>query len=205
MTDVEYLGQLSGPNFDDRAKLYQRIDFIDFFVCYGDASIGPIFQPMLAADPSPLRTQAMNFHVASGRNVKFSGLFAVRRTGVGNVERLVELAGRVFPIDGVNALRSFVIALPILCADRLGTKRNFVGFYDLRTARQREGSLALLDQNSIHGFVSFGGEDAWVKRRKSEENQKRQDARLKGSKHRGSYELPMSQPVRKTSTPPTIT
>src|SRR5258708_29797207 len=137
------------PNFDGRANVDERIDFVDFLVGQRDATICPVRQAVLRSKPSPFRSQPVNFHIAAGPEAQFSGIRAVGRIWVGKMQCFVKLTVLVLGVHGINTLGSFVVTLPILRANRLPTQSNFVGLHCFSAVHQRKRSLALFDHNSI--------------------------------------------------------
>src|SRR5258708_17303400 len=137
-------------NFNGRANVDERIDFVYFLVGQRDATVRPIGEAVLRAKPSPFRSQPMNFHIAAGADAQFSGIRAVGRIWVGKVQCFVKLTVRILGVHGINTLGSFVISLAILRANGLPAKGDFVGLHSFPAVQQGKRSLALFDHNSIN-------------------------------------------------------
>src|SRR5258708_30928394 len=65
------LGPGLRTNFDGRAYFNLGINLVDFLVGYGYAAVCPVRKAVLGPNPSPLRTQPVNFHIAAGIHTQF--------------------------------------------------------------------------------------------------------------------------------------
>src|ERR1700752_1931154 len=134
------------------------------------------------------------------------------------MQRFVKLPVPLFAVHRINSFGSFVVALGILRADRLPTQCDFVGLHNFRAIHQSQRSFALLDDNPIdarRGLRDNSGSRLYTN--PGEHKQARNPEQfsfvvaLAGHgwvvsrlfAYPQSYELPMSQPVRNTSRPPT--
>ena len=95
----------------------------------------------------------MQHDVAARRRSKFAGSLPVLRIRIGYVNRTIELAVLVVPIQNVNSLRSLVVALSRLRTRRAAAESDFINLEYLFVVKQRERARALDYNHSIRNCV----------------------------------------------------
>ena len=139
----------SGFDFYGNTVGNESPDFINFVVCNSDASVGPISQAMLFANPAVAVGKAVKIDIPARGNAEFSGAGAILGIGIRNVDGTVELAVRIAPVEPIDAFRSLVVALPDLGTDGIGSERDLVSPQHLVVAQKRERVSFFKDKNAV--------------------------------------------------------
>src|ERR1700724_2128799 len=98
-----------GSNLNLSTIGYRPPYLIHFLISYGDTAVRPISEPVSGSDGAIAVRQSVDIHVAPGRETALLRPFEVPWTGIGDVDRLVELAVRIARVENVGAFRRFVI------------------------------------------------------------------------------------------------
>jgi len=104
---------------------------------------------MVGSNPAISIRKAVNHDVATGRKVQLLRELPVLIIRVRNVDRLVELALCIPPVENILALGRLVIALLLLLPDWGGAKRNLVCAESLALCHQIQLAIFLEDDNLI--------------------------------------------------------
>lgn len=173
--DVGIGDEASRFDLDRGADGNQGPDFVDLFVGYGDAAVGPIVQAMRGADPAVLGAEAVDFDVATGADAELASVFPVLCIGLGEMKGAVEDTRGIFAVDDVESFGSFVIALALLRAHGLATEGDLVCSEHRTATHERERALALFDDDAI-GLFGRRGSGANGEAREKKKNGGGQDA-----------------------------
>jgi len=82
-------------------------------------------------------TRPVDFYPASRTHTQLAGAFAVGSIWVGDMQRKMESAVRVFAVDGVLAFGRFLVASLRLRTHWITTQNDFVSFENLPVIEQR--------------------------------------------------------------------
>ena len=141
----------SSRTYRNRSAIcYREPDLIDLVVGNCDASVGPVLQPVRRSYPAVAAGQAMNKYVSARGNALAAGRSAILRVGIRDVNRLVETAVGIAPIEHLRSLWSLVVALHRLRADGLAAQCDLVGMNYFSSAHKLKGALALQDNHLVN-------------------------------------------------------
>lgn len=104
---------------------------------------------MQAADGAIAVGQAVHKNIAAQVHSRISCPGAIRRIGIRDVKRSMELAPGIAAVKNVAALRCSSVSLARLRSHRATAERNFVGLQNTAVARKDQSPLCLQDYNFI--------------------------------------------------------
>lgn len=140
---------------------YAAVEFVDFFVRYRDAAVGPVFLQVFFTDKTPAIFHAVDFNqpartFALCRRVGFVGF-----VGVGNAEVFVVPAVGIALIDAVFSFGRFAVAFKLFMPNRLLAQRNGIGFQQPALRVRRHGALAFMHDQPVDNRIFRQRRFAW--------------------------------------------
>src|SRR5207244_2313654 len=137
-------------NFYHRSVRRDTPKLFDFLVGQRDAAGSPIVPAVKGADPAETILDSVNHDVESGRQAALSSSGVVLVGRIRDVQREVEAALRIAPIDLVNALRRFHVSFLPFWTDGIATERNPIRFQFLAVGEDRQSTRRLFNHDSIN-------------------------------------------------------
>src|SRR5487761_379608 len=140
---------MSRMNFNWSAVGHSAPNLVHFRIGHSDATISPVSQPVESADPSQAVLKPMNHNIAPGGEAMLACPLNVRRIRVRNMQRKMEAASWVAPVNHVIALGCLMVTGAHLLALASATERHTIAADDCTTAQEHHLVLALDHNNFI--------------------------------------------------------
>src|SRR5690349_5394228 len=126
-------------------------DLVEFADGHGDAAIGAIARHVGADQPSHAMGQVVSHAVATGSDPALARAGYVICVGIRDVQRLIQLAVAVAPVNDVDALGGLVVSALSFATGGFAAERDFVALERFAIVHQHELAFALENDDAV-GF-----------------------------------------------------